>query len=107
MLVVMMVLVAVSTGLINIIFFPSTALLGASGVIFAMILLSSITGDGRIPLTFILVVLLFMGQQVYEGITAVDQISQLSHILGGIVGAAFGFIQRERKGRRDAGRPQL
>ena len=61
---------ALVTGIANCIFFPGTALLGASGVVFAFILLSSLTQmqDGSIPLTFILVVVLYIGQQVYQGL---------------------------------------
>lgn len=47
---------AFGTSLMNYIFFPSTALCGASGVVFAFILLSSFTNfkEGELPLTFIL-----------------------------------------------------
>ena len=43
----------------NVIFFPHVALLGASGVVFAMILLSSFAGrtDDAIPLTLLLAAL--------------------------------------------------
>lgn len=62
---------AVVTSLINCLLFPNVALCGASGVVFAFILLSSFTNfrEGEIPLTFILVAVFFIGQQVYEGIT--------------------------------------
>ena len=46
---------------------------------------------GEIPLTFILVALVFIGQQVYEGVFLQDDISNLSHILGGVVGAVVGY----------------
>ena len=47
---------ALVTGVMHLIFFPGARLLGASGVVFAMILLSSITTrqDNAIPLSFIL-----------------------------------------------------
>ena len=84
---------AVVTGLVNCIFFPHTQLLGASGVVFAFILLASITSmrEGRIPLTFILVAVIYLGGQVYEGIFVRDDISHLTHILGGAVGAFLGY----------------
>ena len=80
-------------GVVNYIFFPTTALLGASGVVFAFILLSSFTSfkQGEIPITFILVALFFVGQQLVEGITLSDNVSQLGHILGGIVGSIIGY----------------
>ena len=92
-LVFVMLATAVVTGIINMVFFPGVALLGASGIVFAFILLSSITSTdaGTIPVTFILVALLYLGQQVYEGIFLNDNVSQLGHIIGGVVGSALGF----------------
>lgn len=88
------VVTAVVTGIINNLFFPNVALCGASGVVFAFILLTSFTGfkEGEIPLTFILVAVIFIGQQIYEGIAIQDNVSNLSHILGGIIGAVFGYF---------------
>ena len=84
---------AVVTGLVNYIFFWNVGLCGASGVVFAFIILSSFTGfrDGEIPLTFILVAIIFIGQQIYEGIVVQDNISNMAHIVGGIVGAIIGY----------------
>lgn len=82
------------TGLVNYLFFPHVALCGASGVVFAFILLSSLTSfrEKEIPITFVLVVIFFLGQQVYLGLFVQDNISNMAHIVGGIVGAACGFI---------------
>ena len=82
---------AIVTGVINFIFFPGVQLLGASGVVFAFILLSSFTGlnDGKIPLTFILVAVLYIGQEVISGIFIQDNVANLTHIIGGIVGSGF------------------
>ena len=87
------IVTAVVTGAINNIVFPDQALCGASGVCFAFILLSSITGisEGEIPVTFVLVAILFLGQQMIEGVFTIDNVSQISHIIGGIVGAVAGF----------------
>ena len=84
---------AVVTSIVNYIFFPSVALCGASGVVFAFILLSSFTSfkEGEIPLTFILVAVFFIGQQIVEGITVRDNISNVAHIVGGIVGGLLGY----------------
>lgn len=85
---------SVVTALVNFILFPNIGLCGASGVVFAFILLASFTGfkEGELPLTFILVAAIFLGQQVVEGITVRDNISNMAHIAGGIVGAAFGYF---------------
>ena len=84
---------AVTTGLIHFIFFPNVQLLGASGVVFALILLSSFTKfeNGKIPVTFIVVAIIYIGEQIYSGIFIQDNISNLTHIVGGVVGSGFGF----------------
>ena len=94
-----MCITAIVTGLVNYIFFWNVGLCGASGVVFAFIILASFTGfnEGEIPLTFILVVVIFIGQQVYEGITVKDDISNMAHIVGGIVGAIVGYWLNKKK----------
>ena len=84
---------AVITGVVNYIFFWNVGLCGASGVVFAFIILASFTGfkEGEIPLTFILVAAIFIGQQVYEGIAVQNDISNMAHIVGGIVGSLIGY----------------
>ena len=81
------------TAVVNYILFPTVALCGASGVVFAFILLVSFTNvrEGEIPITVILVALIFIGQQVYEGIFLRDNVSNLSHVLGGVVGSVAGY----------------
>ncbi len=87
------VITAFVTGLFNYIVFPNVGLCGASGVVFAFILMISFTGfkNGEIPLTFILVAVIFIGQQVFEGVSVRDNISNISHILGGVIGSVMGF----------------
>ena len=87
------VITAVVTGVVNYILFPNVALCGASGVVFAFILLTSFTSfkNGEIPLTFILVAIVFLGQQVYEGVFLNDNISNLSHVVGGVIGSVIGY----------------
>ena len=98
-LVKVIVITALITGIVNYIFFPGVALCGASGVVFAFIILTSFTGfrAGEIPLTFILIAVIFIGQQVYEGAFVRDDISQLSHIVGGMVGAAIGYAWNRKR----------
>ncbi len=88
---------AVVTGIVSMVFFPGVRLLGASGIVFAFILIASITEteDGAIPVTFILVALLYIGQQIYQGIFVKDNISQMGHIVGGITGSVLGFAMRK------------
>lgn len=98
-----MVLVIVSTalvtGLFHFIVFPGVQLMGASGVVFAFILLSSFTSieEGKIPLTFLLVAVIYIGGQIYEGIFVRDNVSSITHILGGGVGAALGYVMNREQ----------
>ena len=90
---------AVVTGLVNCLLFPGIALCGASGVVFAFILLTSFTGfrQGELPVSVILVALIYIGQQVYDGLFVQDNISNLSHIIGGLVGAVIGYRLNKKK----------
>lgn len=98
-LIPIILITAFITGLVNYIFFPNVALCGASGVVFAFIVLASFTGfkDGEIPLTFILVAVIYIGQQIYDGITVADNISNMAHIVGGMVGAVVGYILNRKR----------
>lgn len=90
----MMVITALITGILNILFFH-TGLMGASGIVFMFILLVSFTNSksGEIPLTFILIAVLFIGKEIIQSLQT-DQISQFAHIIGGVVGSIFGFASR-------------
>ena len=94
MLIEIIFLTAAVTGIVNYLFFWNVGLCGASGVVFAFIILASFTNfsEGEIPLTFILVVVIFIGQQVYEGIAVKDNISNTAHIVGGMVGSVTGYF---------------
>ncbi len=88
---------AVVTGAFHMIFSPFSRLLGASGVVFAFILLSSLTSfdDGGIPVTFILVAVIYIGEQIYQLIAITSNVSNITHIIGGAVGATFGFVSNK------------
>ena len=87
------------TGLVTWLIFPNIALCGASGVVFAFIMMTSFTGfkEGEIPVTVILVAFIYIGQQIYEGLFIQDNISNMGHILGGIVGAVAGYTLNKRQ----------
>lgn len=91
-LTIMMFLTALITGILNNLM-SDIGLLGASGIVFMMILLGSLVNlrKGTIPLTFILIVLLYLGREIYDAFSN-DHISQFAHILGGLCGMVFGFI---------------
>ena len=83
--------------MVHFLFFPNTALLGASGIVFMMIVMSSLSGmkNGSIPITLILVLLLYIGGEIVNGFVLQDNISQLTHIVGGVCGALLGISMRK------------
>jgi len=94
-LLVMMAITAVVTGLLNILLFD-TALLGASGIVFMFILLGSFANikKGRIPVTLVLVIIVYLGNELADALLKEDNVSQLTHIAGGIFGCIFGFTRQ-------------
>ena len=99
-LIIMMFSTALLTGLIHITF-SNSGLLGASGIVFMLILLVSLVNfkNKEIPLTFVLIVLVYIGKEVI-GTFSDDQVAHSTHIVGGIVGAAFGFMLKNKKGAK-------
>ena len=91
-LLVMILATALVTSLLNLFFFK-THVLGASGVVFMFILLASTANLRRreIPLSFIAVATLYLGGELVAAFRE-DQVSQMAHLIGGLVGAGFGFI---------------
>ncbi len=87
------------SGLVQFILFPNTALLGASGIVFMMILMASLAGmrGNTIPLTLILVGVFYIGGEIINGFAIADNVSQMTHIVGGICGAVIGFAMSGRK----------
>ena len=90
---------ALVSGLVQFLFFPGTALLGASGIVFMMIVLSSLAGmrEGAVPLTLILVVILYLGGEAVDAVSIRDSVSQLTHIVGGLCGAVLGFAMGQSR----------
>jgi membrane associated rhomboid family serine protease len=90
-LAVMIFATALITGVLNTLFFNS-GLMGASGVVFMMILLGSFVNHrpGEIPMTFLAVTALYLAGEVSAAF-AEDGVSQFAHILGGLCGTVFGF----------------
>jgi len=92
-IVLLMVLItAFCTGLLNILLFK-TGLLGASGIVFMFIILASFTNirSGELPLTFIAILIIYLSREIINSFQN-DSISQFAHILGGTLGSIFGFL---------------
>ena len=100
-LLLMIIFTALIGGLTHIAFF-SVGALGASGIVFMLILLTPFTNmrRGSIPLTFILVALIFIGREVMYSFTIDDNVSRFGHVLGGISGAIMGMFINKGKVQR-------
>ena len=96
-LLVMILITALVTGILNSLLFQG-ALLGASGVAFMMILLAPFTNtkNGEIPLTFILIIALYIVKEVFQSFQNND-IAEFAHIAGGFCGSIFGFIRQKHR----------
>jgi membrane associated rhomboid family serine protease len=96
-LLVMILITALVTGVLNVLLFR-TSLMGASGVVFMMILLASFTNfnRGEIPLTFILVLVLYLGKELVNAFNS-NNISEFAHIAGGFCGSLFGFFRPPKR----------
>ena len=92
-LMLMITITAFVTGVVHLMT-SQAAMLGASGIVFMLILLSSFTNiqKGRIPLTLILALAMFIGREIMASVTTDTNIAHLAHIIGGVCGASFGFL---------------
>ncbi|MBQ8013246.1 MAG: rhomboid family intramembrane serine protease [Treponema sp.] len=101
MVALMFVVTAFVTGVINVCLIPHP-LLGASGLVFMLIILASITTLDKnvIPLSFIFVVAIYLGRELINAPKA-ENISTVAHIAGGLCGSMFGFLVAP-KARRNA-----
>ena len=98
-LLVCIAITALGSGLVQFILFPGSALLGASGIVFMLIMLASLAGmkDGRIPLTLILAAVLYLGQEVYAMVALRDNVANFMHLVGGVTGTVFGVVLAKRR----------
>ncbi|MBP3588450.1 MAG: rhomboid family intramembrane serine protease [Clostridia bacterium] len=96
-LLIAMMVTAFVSGAAHLVLAPNAALLGASGIVFMLIFLTSLSGmkKGCIPLTLILVAVFYLGQELYDAIFLQDGISQMTHIIGGLCGTILGFMMRK------------
>lgn len=96
-LLVMVGVTSMTTGLITVFFFPDVLLMGSSGIVFMLMLIASFVNykKGYIPITVIVVTIFFIGKEIADEILRFDEISQLSHVIGGLIGGVFGFLWRD------------
>lgn len=92
-LLIMMLITAGITGVINSIF-TRKRLLGASGIVFMFIVMSSFVNieAGKIPITLVLIFIFYIVNEIIDGIFKKDDVSHFGHIIGAICGAIYGFM---------------
>ena len=88
----MIVLTSLITGIINSII-GKNSILGASGIVVMLIILSSLVNlqASKIPLTLILIFIFYIVDEIRAGLFKKDNISHLSHIIGALCGGIYGF----------------
>jgi GlpG protein len=93
-LLIMTVITAVVTAILHTLLWDN-GLLGCSGIAFMyIVLVTLLNAKGKeIPFTFILVVLLYLGQEIYSSFQQ-DQISHFAHLFGGAMGAFWGYYKK-------------
>lgn len=91
-LLVMILITAGITGIINHIA-GNKKILGASGIVFMLIIMSSFVNiqTGKIPITLILIFIFYIVNEIIDGILKKDNVSHTGHIIGAICGCLFGF----------------
>jgi membrane associated rhomboid family serine protease len=108
MLTLMMITTSLVTGVINACFITVPEM-GASDIVFMMIILTSYTSlaKNEIPLSFILVFILYVGGQFYNAKSLqTDGISVVAHIAGGLCGSLFAFLITPKKAAAARKTPQ-
>lgn len=68
-------------------------ILGASGNVYMLIVLSSFVNieSGKIPLTLVLISFFFIVNEIIATVSKKDGVSHTSHLIGAIIGCIFGF----------------
>ncbi len=92
-LLIMIMITALVTGIFNFVF-TNKRILGASGIVYMLIILSSAVNidSGKIPVTLILICLFYIVNEVFNSLTKKDNISHASHLLGGLCGLVFCYV---------------
>ena len=93
----MILITGIASGILNCLLFES-GIIGASGIVFMMIILSAFTNmrKGEIPLSLILVAAIYLGREIVSAFTP-DSVSQFGHIAGGLFGLFWGIYYYRTK----------
>lgn len=91
-LLIMILITAGVTGIINGLI-GKYRLMGASGIVFMLIIMSSLVNiqSGKIPITLILVFIFYIANEIIAGIFKKDNVSHMGHLIGAVCGCIYGF----------------
>lgn len=91
-LIIMILVTAIITGILNTLF-SNKRILGASGIVFMLIVLSSFVNitTGKVPITLILICIFYVVNEIISGIFKKDDVSHMGHLIGALCGFVFGF----------------
>ena len=69
-------------------------ILGASGIVFMLIVMSSFVNieAGKIPITLVLIFIFYIVNEIADGFFKKDNISHMAHLVGALCGGIFGFL---------------
>ena len=97
-LLVMMIITSLITGLIYALMFTSP-LCGSECIVFMLMLLASMSviKDKKIPLSFIMVIIIYICNVIAVRRFSSGDLNGLSGIIGGVCGAVFGHVMSTRK----------
>jgi len=89
---IMILITAAITGVINNLF-SNYRLLGASGIVYMLIILSSLVNiqSGKIPITLILIFIFYIANEIIASFFKKDNVSHMGHLIGAICGCIYGF----------------
>lgn len=92
-LLIMILITAFVIGIINSIF-GNKRILGASGIVYMFIVMSSFVNieAGKIPITLVLIFIFYIANEIIDGLFKEDNISHLGHIIGAICGCVLGYL---------------
>jgi membrane associated rhomboid family serine protease len=102
----MMLSTTLVTGIFNILM-RQPPLVGSSALVFMMIMLVSFarTKQGDIPVSFLLIFILFLLAELTRGNGGKDDVSSVAHVVGGVCGTVFGFLKMAATPTAPAGPP--
>ena len=99
MLALMMAVTALVTGVLNACLIPMS-LMGASGIVFMLIMLAALAPLEKceLPVSFVLVLAVYMGRELVNAdAKRLQNIATFAHIAGGLCGSLFGFMTAPKK----------